>query len=84
MCEEQHCGSFHRGCGHFVLMYQSGITFDCNSPTCALSAAHMHPGSRTCGCNRTYTPRNRVLNLIQEPCDTCKTNALAAHIAKYR
>lgn len=46
-----------RGFQHFVTLYYSGNKFDCGSPTCALSSAHVHPGSRTCNCNRVSRVR---------------------------
>ncbi|ETW83099.1 hypothetical protein HETIRDRAFT_163506 [Heterobasidion irregulare TC 32-1] len=57
---------------HYVRLYSTGNTTDCNSPHCAFSAAHMHKTARTCMCHRVMYDDRRVLNLFQEPCDDCK------------
>ena len=36
---------------HYVRVYQTGNTYDCGSPGCKLSSAHMHKTARNCGCN---------------------------------
>ncbi|KZT07642.1 uncharacterized protein LAESUDRAFT_650796 [Laetiporus sulphureus 93-53] len=73
-------GNQHRGCGHYVVMYYSGVSFDCRQPTCGLSSAHMHKTTKVCPCTKTYDDRRRVLNLIQEPCDACKEAAFHARV----
>ncbi|PCH42270.1 hypothetical protein WOLCODRAFT_72134, partial [Wolfiporia cocos MD-104 SS10] len=75
-------GNQHRGCGHFVVMYYSGNRSDCKRPTCGLSSAHMHKTAKNCLCTKTYGDYRRVLNLIQEPCDTCKEAAFAARVSR--
>ncbi|OSX58763.1 hypothetical protein POSPLADRAFT_1152036, partial [Postia placenta MAD-698-R-SB12] len=75
-------GNQHRGCGHFIINYYSGIRFDCGQPTCALSPAHMHKTARNCSCNKTYHDHRRVQNLIQEACDPCKEAAFAARVGR--
>jgi len=72
MCTQECFGNQHRGCGHYVVTYYSGETWDCESPTCKLSKNHMHKTAKNCFCNTKWTDRRRVQNLIQEPCDACK------------
>ncbi|KAI0280801.1 hypothetical protein BGY98DRAFT_293462 [Russula aff. rugulosa BPL654] len=72
MCREECYGNQYRGCGHYVRLYSTGNRTDCGSPDCGYSVAHRHKTARTCKCNRTIHEDRRVLNLIQEPCDSCK------------
>ncbi|KZT73161.1 hypothetical protein DAEQUDRAFT_662869, partial [Daedalea quercina L-15889] len=74
-------GNQHRGCGHFVVSYYSGVTIDCNRADCKLSSAHKHT-AQNCGCPSIWYDHRRVQNLIQEPCDECKSAALAARVTR--
>ncbi|KAH9925950.1 uncharacterized protein BXZ73DRAFT_91047 [Epithele typhae] len=80
MCELECFGNYHRGCEHYVKLYESGKKTDCGSPACALSAAHKHrPGQRSCAGTCITVPREgrRVLSLIHERCDSCTRAAWA-------
>ncbi|KAI0688448.1 hypothetical protein BC835DRAFT_1254117, partial [Cytidiella melzeri] len=72
-------GNYHRKCNHYVKQYESGIIIDCQSSDCALSKAHRHSQrlSRGCSCPKTYEENRRVLNLIQDWCDSCRRAAWA-------
>ncbi|KAL4064507.1 hypothetical protein J3A83DRAFT_617292 [Scleroderma citrinum] len=72
MCSMECFGDQYRGCGHYVRVYQTGITFDCGSPHCKLSTAHMHRTAKNCGCNGEYADYRRVRNLFQIKCDDCQ------------
>ncbi|KIM68431.1 hypothetical protein SCLCIDRAFT_13678 [Scleroderma citrinum Foug A] len=75
MCSMECFGDQYRGCGHYVRVYQTGITFDCESPYCKLSSKHMHKTAKNCGCNAEYADYRRVRNLFQIKCDSCNPAA---------
>ncbi|KAF8841766.1 hypothetical protein PAXINDRAFT_163833 [Paxillus involutus ATCC 200175] len=83
MCSMECFGDQYRGCGHYVRVYQTGITYDCLSPTCKLSSAHMHKTARNCGCNVLYADHRRVRNLFQTKCEDCQNAEEAAHSAEF-
>ncbi|KAL6306054.1 hypothetical protein BKA93DRAFT_730182, partial [Sparassis latifolia] len=70
-------GNFHRKCQHYVKLYESGNKTDCGSPTCGLSSSHKHT-ARNCPCPKVRQEDRKVLNLIQDRCDACKTAAWAS------
>ncbi|KAG6334226.1 hypothetical protein ID866_4870 [Astraeus odoratus] len=72
-------GDQYRGCGHYVRIYQTGITHDCESPYCKLSPSHMHKTARNCGCNSEYADYRRVRNLFQTKCDACQADEADQH-----
>ncbi|KAI6024667.1 hypothetical protein PISMIDRAFT_689093 [Pisolithus microcarpus 441] len=74
MCSMECFGDQYRGCGHYVRIYQTGITLDCGSPYCKLSTAHMHKTAKNCGCNMEYADHRRVRNLFQTKCDMCQAD----------
>ncbi|KAI0783559.1 hypothetical protein C8Q75DRAFT_782393 [Abortiporus biennis] len=75
-------GNQHRGCGHFVVLYYTGVQSDCGNPSCGLSSAHMHKTAKNCGCPKVWYNHQRVSSLIQEPCDACKEAALNARVGR--
>ncbi|KAF8557426.1 hypothetical protein OG21DRAFT_1475516 [Imleria badia] len=72
MCRMECIGDQYRGCGHYVRAYETGTTFDCGSPGCKLSSAHMHKTARNCGCKSVYDDYRRVRNLFQTKCEPCQ------------
>ncbi|KAH8100091.1 hypothetical protein BXZ70DRAFT_205387 [Cristinia sonorae] len=84
MCWQECFVNQHRKCGHFILLYYSGVTTDCQQPTCGLSAAHMHKTAKNCGCTKVWQDQMKRVNLIQEACDPCKEAAMDALVRSGR
>ncbi|KAF9223866.1 hypothetical protein BS17DRAFT_123181 [Gyrodon lividus] len=83
MCSMECFGDQYRGCGHYVRVYQTGVTYDCLSPACKLSSAHMHKTARNCGCNVMYADHRRVRNLFQTKCEDCQSAEEVARSAEF-
>ncbi|EIW84019.1 hypothetical protein CONPUDRAFT_119568 [Coniophora puteana RWD-64-598 SS2] len=84
MCSMECFGDQYRGCGHYVRVYQTGITYDCKQPQCKLSSAHMHKTARNCGCNTEYADHRRVQNLFQTKCEACQIYEEELRAAEFR
>jgi len=83
MCSQECKGDQYRGCGHYVVSYYTGETYDCGQEDCKLSSAHMHKTAKSCFCNTTWREQRKVQNLFQWKCDDCKAVDEAERSAEF-